>query len=406
MKIVINAIRVSRQSGGGLDHYIIHLVNELAKLGLPFDLYTFNPGHFQNVKPEHIIKPFSFCHISNTNGLSNIETVTQTLSQEKLSKFRSFLGRSIGDMIKLLWTQFIFPFLLVFRKYDILFSPSQLDALFFTPENLKQVITVLDLIPFILTDQKHKHELYLKYLFPIILRKADHIITISGNTKQDVIKFFGIASQKITPVLLAKPGEGVSSELSNQMEVEEFKRKFGLTQYILCVSGNHPHKNLKRLIEAFFFIKDQTRVQLVIVGYQDKAHQIELDHLVKNNKVEDRIKFFGHVSSEKLSLFYKGAEIFIFPSLYEGFGLPPLEALSYGVPTVVSQTSSLPEVVGDAGLYFDPQDIQDMAHKILQLLNDQKLQEILRRKGMERAKVFAWEKTGELTLEVFEKLRV
>ena len=164
MKIAINAIRVSRKGGGGLDHYIIHLVNQLAKMGVDFDLFTVAPHHFTQVNPRRIRNLFII----------------------------------FGDLIRLIWTQIFFPFYLFFGKYDLVFSPSQIDALPFSP--VKQVITVLDLIPFILTEQKHKHLFFLKTLFPMALKKGTQIITISENTKRDLLRLFTVPEDLVTVI--------------------------------------------------------------------------------------------------------------------------------------------------------------------------------------------------------------
>ncbi len=363
MKIAINAIRVSRKAGGGLDHYIINLVNQLAKSGLEFDLFTVAPHHFEQVNPKRIKNPFII----------------------------------FGDLPRLIWTQILFPFYLIFGQYDLVFSPSQIDALPFSP--VKQVMTVLDLIPFILTEQKHKHLLFLKTLFPMALKKGPQIIAISENTKRDLIRLFSVPENNVTVIPLANP---VGRLFPNDTVL--IKKKYNLDRYIFCLSNNDPHKNLARLIEAFSLIKDRSHCHLMIAGYQNPAHQEKLDRLVLEKKIGNRVRFLGHVSDEELQTLYRECEIFVYPSLYEGFGLPPLEALSYGVPTIVSRSSSLPEVVGEAGLYFDPQSVQDMGEKMLQLLMDEKLKAKLRDLGVKQAQLFSWEKTASETIRVFHRM--
>ena len=358
MKIAINAIRVSRKGGGGLDHYIIHLVNQLAKMGVDFDLFTVAPHHFTQVNPRRIRNLFII----------------------------------FGDLIRLIWTQIFFPFYLFFGKYDLVFSPSQIDALPFSP--VKQVITVLDLIPFILTEQKHKHLFFLKTLFPMALKKGTQIITISENTKRDLLRLFTVPEDLVTVIPLSPLNDCKRPEKSFQNNIP----------YIFCLSNNDPHKNLARLIEAFSLIKDRSHCHLMIAGYQNPAHQEKLDRLVLEKKIGNRVRFLGHVSDEELQTLYRECEIFVYPSLYEGFGLPPLEALSYGVPTIVSRSSSLPEVVGEAGLYFDPQSVQDMGEKMLQLLMDEKLKAKLRDLGVKQAQLFSWEKTASETIRVFHRM--
>ncbi len=365
MKIAINAIRVSRRGGGGLDHYMINLVNEFALLGIGFDLFTVAPHHFREVDRKRIKNP----------------------------KF------IFGDTLRLLWTQIIFPFYLYFMNYDLVFSPSQIDALPFPP--IKQVIAVLDLIPFLFKDQKHKHRLFLKYLFPIAIKKASHIIAISENTKKDVLRLFSMENDTVTATLLAKPQEIIRMD---SFSVDELRKKYHLGPYVFCLSNNDPHKNLARLIEAFSKIKNKTSYSLVIAGYQNIKFQADLDKCVKELGLFERVKFLGHVRAEELPALYKSCEVFIYPSLYEGFGLPPLEAISYGAPTMVSQTSSLPEVIGEGGLYFNPLDTDDLADKMLQLILDKELRLRLKKLGIKQAQLFSWEKTARQTIKVFERV--
>lgn len=383
MKVAINAVRVSRQGGGGMDHYVIQLVNHLADLGLDFDLYTLSPHHFTRVPKDRLLHPF--------RDVSSQPSAAPSSGARSASGLRSLLARSFGDPVKFAWTQFVFPFLLKGR-YDLVFSPSQLDALPFSP--VPQVVSVLDLIPFILTDQPHKHALYLRTLFPWALRRSARIISISESTKNDLFRILRVPAEKISTVLLARP------ELSAVPgPVSAAREKFG--PYVLCVSGNHPHKNLPRLMEAFRRLKEHPNLSFVVAGFQESGPQAELERQVRSLGLEGRVKFLGHVPDADLPGLYSGAEAFVFPSLYEGFGLPPLEAMAYGAPVAVSRTSSLPEVVGDAGLYFDPQNPEEIAAQIAKFLDDAGLRKECARRGKERAAQFSWKKAAEQTMAVF-----
>lgn len=422
MKVAINAIRVSKTGGGGTDHYITHLVNHLAQAGYSFDLYTFCPEHFPDVPLQNIKVPFGVTpdrpvssghapafadsqgHPAEPKDAHSAPAVSKSAAPSSsqafaLASIRRALALAIGDPIKMAWTQFIFPFHLIARRYDLVFSPSQIDALIFSP--VPQVITVLDLIPFVLKLPLVKHGFYLRAFFPSALRRSAAVVAISENTKRDVVKFFGTDAAKISAVLLAKPelgGAAAQKETgaSNTLHPE-------LSAAILCVSGNHAHKNLPRLLEAFAQIRSRTNRNLVIAGFQDAVQQKALTDLAERLKLGKRLIFLGHASSADLTALYQSAEIFVFPSLYEGFGLPPLEALSYGLPVAVSKSSSLPEVVGDAGVYFDPESVDDMAEQILKLLQDDALRANLRRKAPEQARKFSWERTARETWAVFEK---
>lgn len=370
-----------------MDHYTVHLVNHLADLGLDFDLFTLAPHHFSRVPRERIVRPFP------SGGGCAPPAPAGNVSGPSL---RSRLARSFGDPVKFAWTQFVFP-LRLRGKYDLVFSPSQMDALPFPP--VPQVVTVLDLIPFILTGQEHKHPFYLRNVFPSALRRSARIIAISESTKNDLVRIFKVPPEKISTVLLARPGFDSTAKSGG----DDVRARYKLDRYVLCVSGNHPHKNLPRLIEAFGSLRGREGLKLVIAGFQEPGPQADLERRVGESGLSGRVRFLGHVPDADLPGLYAGAEVFVFPSLYEGFGLPPLEAMAYGAPVAVSRSSSLPEVVGDAGLYFDPLNPEEMAARIGQLLDDAELRGRLRRQGPERAARFSWRKTAEETLKVFQR---
>jgi len=417
MKIAINAIRVSKKSGGGLETYIINLVNELAKIisrintndneltrikNIEFDVYTLYPEHFPEVKPERIINPVNvvaqFIGWIKKLIIISQQNIMSDKSDDSLSIWKKILP-SGGDTLRILWTQFIFPFYLLTRKYDILFSPTQLDALVLCP--IPQIITIHDTIPLLFPEYKHKQKIYLKYLLPMILRKVKRVITISENTKNDVVRFYNVPKEKISAIHY---GINKSNLVVSEEDIGNFKRKNGLDRYILCISSNFPHKNLLRLIEAFYIVKNQQEdVSLLIVGYQEKKYQTEMNKKISELVLKNKIKILGHFPQNQLSTIYAGAELFVFPSLYEGFGLPPLEAMTYSCPVVVSNTSSLPEVVGDAGVYVNSYNPEDIANGIIKVLTDENLRHNLIKKGFEQVKKFSWEKAARETLKVFEE---
>ena len=213
--VAINAVRVSRQGGGGMDHYTILLVNSMAQLGLDFDLWTFVPEHFPQVPENKIRHPFFFLGIShrkrNRSGpasASDSVPDSVSVSAEKISatnEWKKKLSILLGDSIKMFWIQVFFPLIVWIKKYKIVFAPSQIDAFPWKIPGAHQIISVLDLIPFLLPDQPNKHSVYLKYFFPVALENAAHLITISENTKRDVHRLFAVPNEKMTNILLAQP---------------------------------------------------------------------------------------------------------------------------------------------------------------------------------------------------------
>jgi glycosyltransferase involved in cell wall biosynthesis len=169
--------------------------------------------------------------------------------------------------------------------------------------------------------------------------------------------------------------------------------------YLLYVGNRKPHKNIDRLLKAFAQSKLSDDLKLVMSGEPD----IDTATLIKELKLEDRVVFVGLIDDDKLPEFYRGAVAFIFPSLYEGFGLPPLEAMACGTPVLTSNVTSIPEVVGDAALMVDPYDVEAIASGIKRLVEDSQLRKELSQKGIARAKLFSWDKTAELTWKVLKE---
>ncbi len=183
------------------------------------------------------------------------------------------------------------------------------------------------------------------------------------------------------------------------------KHKYNLNNYILFVSETRPYKNLYRLIQAYSNLNIPD-IDLVIVGTMFKYGKDDLIELIKELGVEKRVRFLGYVPDNDLPALYSGALMLVFPSLTEGFGAPPLEAMSCGCPVIASNTSSVPEVCGDAVLYIDPYSIDDISDRIKLLIYDDHLRQELIQKGMKRSYLFSWEKTVSDILQVIEEIAI
>lgn len=237
---------------------------------------------------------------------------------------------------------------------------------------------------------------YAKTVINAAVKKSEKIITGSENTKKDLIEYFNANEKKIEVI-----NYGVSNKINRVNDanlIKSFKDKYNIEkQYALYVGNVMPHKNILRLIEAFRNVyRTNKNINLLIVGkYHKSMGKIEED---------EGIIFTGFLSDFDLSLAYSGATLFVFPSLYEGFGLPVLEAMQYGVPVICSNTSSLPEVVGQAARLFNPYDIGDISRVMLDVLNNQNLKCKLIEEGYERTKMFDWRRSAERTLEVYEEI--
>lgn len=290
-------------------------------------------------------------------------------------------------------------FLFKRSKPDIFFSPTHYLPII-TPRHC--AISVLDLSYIHFPELFKKSDLnqlasWTKYS----ARKASRVFTISESSKDDIIKEYGVSEDK---VIVTYPGVREASSIKRQaLSMDEIKKKYGIKKdYILFVGTLQPRKNIARLIEAFSKIKKD--IELIIVGKKGWLYE-EILNAPKKFGIQDKVRFLDSVTDEELPSFYKNAVCFALPSLYEGFGLPVLEAMRYGCPVITSNISSLPEAGGDAALYVNPQSVNDIKNNLESIVSDKELRERLIEKGYEQVKKFSWEKTAKETLRVLEGIR-
>lgn len=236
-----------------------------------------------------------------------------------------------------------------------------------------------------------------------VLKHARHIIGVSEYTKQDILRLYPFTTGRVSMIY-----EGIGEEfqiIEDPARLEQTRDKYHLHKPFLLYTGNwRNHKNIEGLIRAFaIIVKNHTKdVELVITG-KDNPYYPEVKELPKELGIADRVRLTGLVSDEELVDLYNLTDLYVFPSFYEGFGLPILESMSCGTPVASSNTSCLPEVGGEHGcVYFDPHNVSDMAQKILLALTDQPLREKLVQNGFQRIKDFSWDKMAEETLGVYQ----
>ena len=235
-------------------------------------------------------------------------------------------------------------------------------------------------------------------------RRAAHIITVSEYSRQDIIKTYRLDPERITVTLEAAPAHFRPAASS---EVERVRALYGLEkEYILAVGSIQPRKNLIRLIRAYAHLRhsrpSDKLPQLVLVGKRAWLYSSTLRALAESG-LDDRTVLTGYVSETDLPALYTGALCFVYPSYFEGFGLPPLEAMQCGAPVITGDQTSLPEVVGDAGLLINPFDESAIASAIARLIDDAGLRAELRNRGLQRAARFDWHETARLTLQAYER---
>ena len=278
---------------------------------------------------------------------------------------------------------------------------------FFLNSKVKKIITIHDLLPLFFpeTVPYTKETIFLwNSTLKLIKSKIDMIIAVSQNTKNDCIKYLNIPEEKIKVITLAS--DEIYKPINNKQEMkEEIYKKYRInSSFILYVGTVEKRKNVSVLIKAFYKLKTMKIThKLIIIGkkgwkYNDIFKTIEILNLQKD------VILTGYVPKEDLFKFYNLADVFVYPSLYEGFGLPPLEAMACGCPVITSNTSSLPEVVGDAGMMVNPYDVEGLAKAIFEVITDESLRKELSKKSLERAKLFSWRKTAEKTWKVYEEV--
>jgi glycosyltransferase involved in cell wall biosynthesis len=286
---------------------------------------------------------------------------------------------------------------------DVVFMPSP-GAIGFKP--VKLAVTIHDLIPLLFADElgaQGWRQMQRQYLSA--LRKADLIVTDSEYSKTDMVARFGFPAERIVVARL-----GLDSKMFRPMPANErlhrLLSRYGIYRsYLLHVGYWQPRKNLERLVRAYDLLRHRApdfSFQLVLCG---RRHLSDcLDRLVNELSLDGSVVLTGPVSDDDLTMLYQGASGFAMPSLYEGFGLPPLEAMACGVPVMSSDRSSLPEVVGDAALYFNPESVEEIAAAMERLCGDSALREQLVKRGLERVKQFSWEECARATLAALESL--
>jgi glycosyltransferase involved in cell wall biosynthesis len=237
-------------------------------------------------------------------------------------------------------------------------------------------------------------------------RRAAHIVTVSEYSRADIGRTYGIAPQRITVTPEAAPPNLLP--VTNETELKRISESYGIRdRYILSLCSIHPRKNLVRLIEAYSSLRgvrpEVKLPQLVLAGKRGWLES-ETFRAAERNSFGNDLLFTGYVPERDLAGLYSGAICFVYPSYFEGFGLPIVEAMQCGVPVIAGNRTSLPEVVGDAGLLFDPFDTQALIKALAQVLDDSEYRESLRVKGLERAKQFNWLTTAQMTLGVYERV--
>jgi len=297
------------------------------------------------------------------------------------------------------WEQLILPIQVKKLRIELLHSLGYVQPVCLP---CKSVVTIHDLNFVYLRDFLNPlRRKVLQIFVPLSARTANHIITVSEFSKKQLVEVLGIAPEKITVVYNAP-----KYPPPRAAKIEELQQKYGITQpYIFALSSLSPHKNIDGLLKAFFLIKEHghRELKLVLAGKLPRTKS-ELVTLIQSSKWKRDVIFTGYVPDEVLAGLYKNAEVFVFPSLYEGFGIPVLEAFQYGTPVACSNRAAIPEIAGNAAVYFDPKNVKEIAEVLDRLLTDENWRKYLAKAGKERIAHFTWEKAAHQTLEVYRRV--
>ncbi|MBI4948735.1 MAG: glycosyltransferase family 4 protein [Deltaproteobacteria bacterium] len=300
-----------------------------------------------------------------------------------------------------LWEQFYLPAYLKGNKVDVFHSPTF--HIPFVSGRFKKVVTIHDLVSFRTPQtQPRGFTLYSRFMTRFASLSADAIIVPSRTVKSELVGLLNVSPEVLHVIPEAPRG---MFRPASRAECESVKSKYGLSgSFILTVGSIEPRKNIPSLIRAYSLLRQRgkTRHKLVICGAKGWMREHErIQGLIGDLGIGNDVVFTGYVPDEDLPAMYTLADLFVYPSLYEGFGLPPLEAMACGCPVVASNCSAIPEVVGDAGVLVEPMDADGISEAMQSVMEDEGLKRRLCAAGFARAREFSWEKTARETLKIY-----
>jgi len=305
-------------------------------------------------------------------------------------------------ILRILWQQALLPRRLRRDRIDLLHAPAYTAPLLARPP---YVLTVYDVIALKFPQScKRANVWHYRAVLPRSVRRAARLIVPSRCTADDLHELLGVPKEKIRVIPLGV--SGAFRRVDDPLRLAEFRRRWGLPdRYVLYLGNLEPKKNLHRLLEAFAQGRHSGRIthRLVLAGAK-AWHTAAWRRALRDQRLGDAVTILRRLPDKELPLLYSGASVFVFPSLYEGFGLPPLEAMACGVPVITSSGGALPEVVGDAALVLPECDPRQLRIAIEKVLANSFLRERLRTRGLARARRFTWERTAQATAEVYREV--
>ncbi|PZO19644.1 MAG: mannosyltransferase [Leptolyngbya foveolarum] len=293
-----------------------------------------------------------------------------------------------GHIKRLAWTQYVLPKICERLGSGLLFSPIPEAPL---GSQLRYVVTAHDLIPLRFSPRASRLRLYFRYYVGSVLKSADHILCNSQSTATELTNFYGFHESKMTVTPLAH-NDSLFTPLSLPTK-----------NYFLYVGRHDIHKNLIRLVEAFAKVAMHQDYELWLVGSQHRQYSANIHQRADELAVSKKVKLIDYLPDSQINEVVNQAIALVFPSLWEGFGLPVLEAMACGTPVITSNISALSEVAGDAAILVNPYSVDEIADAMRMVATDSRLRDRLRETGLERSRQFSWEKTGKKTVEALQR---
>lgn len=388
-----------RRRDSGLYNRLISMDSKPKTIGIDARMYGFNQTGIGNYI-RHLLE-YLFAH-DQTNHY------VVFLMPDEFERFQVPNERVHKVCTKAKWygwkEQLLFPFELYRQHLDLVhFTHFNTPILYFG----RSVITIHDITPVFFPGHKMKsplRKLAFRLVFYASVHKAKKIIAVSQSTKRDVVKYFHIPEKRIT--VIYEGTDRAFQVITDQTALERLRQEYDLHKPFLFYTGVwRNHKNLVGLIRAFRLLRENYGLDFeLVLGGREDPYYPQVRRTWEELGLGAHIRPVGFIPQAELPLFYNAAAVFVIPSFYEGFGLIGLEAMACGTPVVSSDRTSLPEILGDAALYFDPDRPEDMAAKLAMVLNEKKLYNELRNKGLLQIKKYRWEKMGEMIFDLYKKI--
>ena len=334
------------------------------------------------------------------NVIAQLQTLNPTLlSAQAIEGFELYpiandmtpAQGSKGHFKRLLWNQFKLPQIYRELNANLLFSPIPEAPLY---SKCRYVVMCHDLIPLRFPRPSSPLTQYFRYVVPLVLKQAEHIVCNSEATARDIVDFYKIAANKITPILLGYDADNFYPRQSVNVPLKQ--------PYFLYLGRQDEYKNLAGLISAFAAIPN-SEYHLAIAGSADPRFTPKLKRQAEELGIAERVNWLDYLNYQELPLIISGAIALVFPTFWEGFGLPALEAMACGTPVITSNLASLPEIIGDAGILINPHDTASITSAMITIGKDEVMRSQLSQKSILQAQKFSWAKTAAATKQVLER---